>query len=192
MDIVQSKMKKWLNGFAIFFSICSVLVGISLGGTALACLIFIFNKKIFDYKLDDTTTIKELFSELNITSRWNLVTNLAAMVVSLAIVLTLLILIKKWFKSTSISGEPFSTESVKYIHKIAKLAIIASIAGLIFETILSMFVYNIMSSSYETILFVGLLMKCLAYIFAYAHATRKEDLLATNEKENIQDENLEK
>lgn len=190
MDIIQTKMKKWLKGFGIFFQVCAWFIGIGIGGCAVGCLTFAINKNIFNYQLSETTTVGDLFSELNY-SRLEIVWYLISIIVYLSILLALLILLTKWFKSTSLSGEPFSENSIKLMAKISKYAIISSIIGFVFENILFMFIDISMSYGYESIFIAGLLIKCLSYVFAYASFGKKENL-TDNENNDIANLDTEK
>ena len=187
MNQLQSKMTKWLNGFAIFFQICIIILSISLGGLGISSLAFTCNKKLFNQQLDDSKTVADIFAELDILSRWDLVAMMISLIVYFSIILYLLIMIKKWFKSTSISSDPFGMNSLKLMQKASKFAIIASIVGFVFETILSMFMANFTpASSYETVLFVGLLIKCLSYVFAYANVPKTDSLTTSEENNSIE------
>lgn len=173
MNIITNKMTKWLKAFAIIFNILAIFNGMGFVGGAFAFLLFACNKNIYTYDLGEGNTVASLFDEMGIASRKELLALLGASVISLAISLAVFILLAKWFKKAYTTSDPFSTNLVQFLKKIAKFMLIASISGFIIEAIIETATDTSFNLSYETIFFGGLLAMCISYVLAYANVSRK-------------------
>lgn len=173
MNIITNKMTKWLKAFAIIFNILAIFNGMGFVGGAFAFLLFACNKNIYTYDLGEGNTIASLFDEMGIASRKELLALLGASVISLAISLAVFILLAKWFKKAYTTSDPFSTDLVQFLKKIAKFMLIASISGFIIEAIIETATDTSFNLSYKTIFFGGLLAMCISYVLAYANVSRK-------------------
>lgn len=166
-------MTKWLKAFSIIFTILAIFDGMSAIGGAFAFLLFACNKNMYTYDLGEGHTVASLFDDLGIASRKELLSVLGVSVLSSALACVVLILLAKWFKKAYKTSDPFSTDLVKFLKKIAKFMLISSVVGFIIEEIIETSVDMTFNVSYETIFFGGLLAMCISYVLAYANVSRQ-------------------
>lgn len=176
MDIIKKKMTSWLKVFAIIFNIIAILDGIGVVFGVFGFILFACNKNLYTYDIGNSKTIADLFNEMGIASLKELLGILGASIISIALSLVMFILLVKWFKSAHQTGEPFSTNLIQFLRKIAKYMISASISGWLAESIILTAVDSSFSTSYQTMFWGGLLAMCLSYVLAYANVSRKVEI----------------
>ncbi|MBQ7881066.1 MAG: hypothetical protein IJ358_04420 [Clostridia bacterium] len=193
MSNTQIALKKWLKLFIILCYIGAVVMGFALAGTVMALVVIAINKDILTYKVDDTTTIADMFAETSITSRGDIMALMATTLIYITLNLVLLILIIKWLKSTDKSLDPFSKSSVTFMRKTAKFIYIATIIGFIIESIIIGVANNelLATSDYSSFITTGLVIHFLSYIFAYANERKNKEIIDHNEIEPNNDDVIE-